>query len=135
MIIFQLTLSGHMLRTLVSVREQTWLEHDTRSFPDHFISSIRALERERLITHESPCNCNEPTRWIQAAKDDFARSDGKAHFHMPGRKHAFEITEKGELALRIAAQDLSDFLVEVQSEQKARLVAAQDSRKRLKKRS
>lgn len=112
MIIFQLTLSGHQLRTLVGIQQHAWSEERFRGIPDHFITSVKALERERLITHESPCDCDKPTRWLMRKEPNIGRSGKVKHFHTR-RIDPFEITEKGELALKLAAQDLHDFLLEV----------------------
>lgn len=100
MIIFQLTLSGQQLRTLVAIKHGNALASNIPSF----VSSANALLREHLVTHEScVCKPRHP-------------ADGSHKFPTKGRKWHWEITTKGELALQLAAQDLHDFLEEVTGE-------------------
>ena len=111
MIIFQITLSGRQIRTLVGIKNHSWFKDDQRGSPDHFITSVRALERDHLITHENPCECDQPTRW----KADSHDSEGKLRHYHTKRTDNFEITKKGEIALELIAMDLQDFIKEVES--------------------
>lgn len=111
MIIFQLTLSGHQLRALVAVRETDSPWNRLSGVPDHWMSSSRALIREGLVTHESPCDCKKATKHVY--RETSMPYPKPRHFHQAGRRWPFEITEKGELALQIAAHDLHDFLQEI----------------------
>ena len=109
MIIFQLTLSGRQIRTLVGIKNHNWYERDKTGSPDHFITSVRSLVREGLITHENPCDCDKPTKW----KASIGRGGVPQHYHTK-RKDSFQITTKGELTLQVIAMDLQDFIKEVE---------------------
>ena len=117
MIVWQLSLSGHALRTLVLIREGNWHDIEHRTVPDHFVTWVRSLKREKLISHEAPCNCDGPPSWWRDSvmPEDSLWREGQ-HWHEKGRKATFEITHKGELALELAAEDIGDFLEEVRAE-------------------
>jgi hypothetical protein len=100
LITWQLSLSGNALRVLVAIREGNVTDNALMNRTlAHFITAVRALEREGLITHEHHVG--------------IPREGEQPVFATPGRKYHYEITTKGELALQLAAFDLQDFLAEV----------------------
>lgn len=106
MIIWQLTLSAAQLRTLVALRHKRFPE---RGSPDSFISSVRALMREGLVTHH-------PERLTPK---------------LTGGPFPYDVTKKGRLALQLAAVDVGDFLREISNEDKPQLPAGYDIRESL----
>ena len=103
MIIFQITLSGNQIKTLIALRERQTVLPDGEPDWQHggalvpwpayggFTTPVHRLISEGLVTH-----MGRP---------------------LPrGRKHHYEVTKKGELILQYIALDLKDFLTEIKAE-------------------
>ena len=105
MILFQLSLSGHMLRLLVMLVDQhrTGIQAYTYHDLPNFVSTFHSLKREGLATWEEP---------IKDA-NGYSPLEGPFKFRSKGRKFVYEITPKGRAALELAAMDLHQFIAEV----------------------
>ena len=106
MIIFQITLTGPMLRTLamikaanargVSVVEMPSTAHDGR-----FVTTTHSLKAQGLILHHWP------------SQDSHSTLPEAERANLP--RWSYEITPKGDAALQLAAFDMQDFLDEVKA--------------------
>ena len=103
MIIFQITLTGVMLKHLAVLKRQheTGVSaFDALRWDGKYVTTTQSLINQGLATHEKPTN------------NDYL-STGVYKFREKGRRFPLEITEKGLCALQLAAYDLKDFVDEV----------------------
>lgn len=105
MIIFQITLTGPMLQYLAALKHQEEAgasAHELLYADGRFVTTMQALIRQGLASHESPVS-------------DKRNKDGEREIKWAtkGRRFHYEITPKGLAALQLAGFDLHEFLGQV----------------------
>ena len=106
MIIFQITLTQPMIQHLAVLKRQK--DFGVAAFENLrwdrlYVTTAASIIRQGLATHEKPLN------------NDYL-STGVYKFKDKKRKYPYEITEKGEAALRLVAFELEDFISQVRLE-------------------